>query len=80
MQRYRLNVKLLSFLLIGSAVFAGSVHLLHGYQIRRNSGSSLARAEEAMRNEQFQEASQFYGQYAALQPDDEKGKSTESLI
>ena len=73
MQRYRLNVKLLIFLAIGSIVFVGSVHLLHGYQVRRNSGSSLARAIEAMDNEDFREASGYYRQYTALKPDDEQG-------
>ena len=74
MQRYKLNIKLLSFLVIGFVVFVGSVHLLHGFQVRRNAGSMLKRAKEAMEKDDFRGAANFYGQYAALQPDDLQGQ------
>jgi len=49
--RRSLNYKFLLGLLAGTAVFGTGVHFLHAYQVRRNAGALLTRAEQAEKAE-----------------------------
>jgi Tfp pilus assembly protein PilF len=68
--RRTLNVKLLTITLIILAVLAGGVHWLHGYQVQRNAGDLLARADRAEEQEDLAGACDYLERYVALAPHD----------
>ncbi|MBL8798796.1 MAG: tetratricopeptide repeat protein [Planctomycetia bacterium] len=68
--RRTLNVKLLAGLLVGAAVFAVGVHLLHGFQERRNASALLRQADRAEQDQQPQQAITYLKNYLGLMPRD----------
>ncbi|SIO55099.1 Tetratricopeptide repeat-containing protein [Singulisphaera sp. GP187] len=68
--RRRLNIKLLIGLVVTSGLLGGVVHLVHGFQEKRNIGALLKRADLAERNGDHDEAEKYLSRYLAFRPDD----------
>jgi tetratricopeptide (TPR) repeat protein len=68
--RRTLNVKLLASLLVAAAVFAVGVHLLHGFQERRNASALLRQADLAEEDKQPRQAIVYLKNYLGLIPGD----------
>ena len=68
----RLNVKLLIWMIVISAVLLGAIVGLHGFQVSRNSTTYLKLAEQAEKEEQLADAISFYDQYLQFHQDDAK--------
>lgn len=66
----QLNVKLLGFLVGAAALFALGIHLLHGFQERRNASSLLQQAERAEQDGKAEQAAQHLRTYLGFAPDD----------
>lgn len=76
----RLNVKLLIWIIVVSAVLLGAIVGLHGFQVSRNSKTYLKLAEQAEKQGQLPDAVSFYDQYLAYHPDDAKVQSRFALL
>ena len=70
--RRRLNIKLLAALLVGTVVFGGGVHVLHGIQVKRNANGLIERAQKARDDNNMTEAVRLLGRYLSHFPDDKK--------
>jgi tetratricopeptide (TPR) repeat protein len=68
--RRRLNLRLLTVTLIIAVTLAGGVHWLHGYQVQRNAGDLLARADRAEEQGDPAAARDFLERYVLLAPQD----------
>lgn len=66
----QVNAKFILVFLIVVALLAGGVHLLHGYQVRRNAAFFLREAREAKERKDAGAALRFYGMYLDIRPDD----------
>src|SRR5262249_46746654 len=66
----RLNLKLLGWVTGAFLVLAVGVHVLHGYQVRRNAGGLLRQADRAEAEGRPDRTAAYLGQYLALVPDD----------
>lgn len=65
-----LNLRFAALLLVITAVLAGGVHLLHGFQMRRNAHMFLREAERARAEKKSAEAVRHYQRYLEFMPDD----------
>lgn len=65
-----LNLRFAALLLVIGAVLAGGVHLLHGFQMRRNAHMFLREAERARAEKKPAEAVRHYQRYLQFMPDD----------
>jgi tetratricopeptide (TPR) repeat protein len=66
----KLNVKFLASTLVLIALLGVGVHLLHGYQVKRNASSLLRQAERAEEAGDIGPALDYLGRYLAFAPDD----------
>jgi tetratricopeptide (TPR) repeat protein len=66
----RLNLVFLAILVVGTALFGGGMHLVHGIQVRRNASSLLDRARRAEADKRPAKAEEALGWYLSLRPDD----------
>jgi tetratricopeptide (TPR) repeat protein len=66
----QLNVKFLAALLLGTAVFAGGLHLVHGFQVRRSATALLRMAGKAGEKGELDRKVQYLRLYLAHVPDD----------
>jgi tetratricopeptide (TPR) repeat protein len=64
------NLKFLAGLLGAAVAFGTSVHFLHGYQLKRNAGALLERANRAEREGRPDQASEYMSHYLAYAPGD----------
>ncbi len=74
MQEYRINFPLLIGLIVGGVVFAGAILGIHAFQTSRQSGWLLDEAEKAIANKNYVQASQYYQQYTAADPNNMEAK------
>lgn len=73
----RLNIKFLAILGVGGVIFLGSVHLIHGWQVRRNAAGLLRRAEAARSEGDLAESARLRLRYLSHVPDnDDEYKQT----
>jgi tetratricopeptide (TPR) repeat protein len=70
-----LNVKFLAGLIVLTLVLGGSLHFVHGAQVKRNSSSFKVRAETALSQKKLSEAVKYLQRYLVFNPTD-----IESLI
>lgn len=70
MQQYRLNFSLLIGMIVGMLVCSGAVYGLWRYQVERKSGWLIAEAEKARDAGQLRKATDLYGQYLSIHPED----------
>ena len=68
--RKRFNVRFALYLLVTLIVVAVGTHFLHAYQVRRNAGGFLARADQAEQDGQLSQAADYLGRYLSFNPDD----------
>ncbi|MBX6312993.1 MAG: tetratricopeptide repeat protein [Isosphaeraceae bacterium] len=68
--RRRLNGKLLALLLVAVALLGAGVHILHGFQVRRNASDLLRQAKRAEAQGHLDQAVGFLEQYLAFEPSD----------
>ena len=68
--RRRLNLRLLLGLLAVTALLAGGVHVVHGFQEVRNAGALLRRAEVAEKKGDLEENEKYLNRYLVSRPDD----------
>ena len=68
--RFSLNYRLLALLVVGTLAAAGSVYLIHEYQVRRTAGVLLSRAEKVGREGKKQEELDLLKRYLAHRPAD----------
>jgi tetratricopeptide (TPR) repeat protein len=73
--RVLINFRLLLGLLISTAVLGLGVHLLHGYQVRRNAGALLLQAEFAREQGNPDRAADLLYRYLLAVPDDIEGRA-----
>jgi tetratricopeptide (TPR) repeat protein len=66
----RLNLVFLAILLAAAALLGGGLHLVHGYQVRRNASALLDRARRAEADHQLEKAEQALRQYLNLERED----------
>jgi tetratricopeptide (TPR) repeat protein len=64
------NLRALLVLLACALALGVGVHLVHGYQIKRNAGALLGQAEQAEQEAQPARAADYLGQYLGLEPGD----------
>ncbi len=64
-----LNLRFAALLLVITAILAGGVHLLHGFQMRRNAHMFLREAERARAEKKLAEAVRHYQRYLQFMPD-----------
>ena len=69
-ERRRVNAKFILIFLIAVAFLAGAVHLLHGYQIRRNAAFFLREARQAKERKDGGTALRFYQMYLDIRAND----------
>ena len=67
-QRYRVNLRLLITLIVGGAVTAASAFGLWWFQVNRNASSLLAKAAEAEKRGEDEQADDSLSQYLKLRP------------
>ena len=65
-----LNYRYLTILSVASCVVLTSVYVVHGVQVRRNAGDLLELGRRARENGNVEAATQYYGRYLGLTPDD----------
>jgi predicted Zn-dependent protease len=77
----RLNVRFLAWLLGGLLLFGAGVHLLHGYQVKRNTRALLRQAERELEKKQLDRAAFYLRYYLDYEPGDTDalGKYGETL-
>jgi Tfp pilus assembly protein PilF len=68
--RRRLNVKMLLALVGGAALSGLALHLLHGYQVKKQAGSLLEQADRAEKKSQHRLAIDYLRRYLAFKPVD----------
>jgi tetratricopeptide (TPR) repeat protein len=78
--RRSLNYKFLLGLLAGTAVFGTGVHFLHAYQVRRNAGALLTRAEQAEKAGDNAQALDYYRRYLGFVPKDTEALARYGLL
>src|SRR3954454_19256687 len=66
----RLNLVFLAVLLVVVALLGGGMHLVHGFQVRRNASAFLDRAHRAEAKNDLETAEESLGQYLNLRRDD----------
>ncbi len=66
----RLNLVFLAILLVAAALLGGGVHLLHGFQVRRNASALLDRARQAEADHDLEKAEQALQAYLNLERED----------
>ena len=66
----RLDLVFLAVLMIGAAALGGGVHLVHGFQIRRNASALLDRARRAESAADLAKAEESLRSYLKLRPQD----------
>lgn len=76
----RLNLRFTAGILVVVLVLGVGVHLLHGYQVRRNAEMFLREAERATEEKNLQDAVQQYRRYLQLVPDDAKAVADLGLL
>ncbi len=69
-RRRKVRVGLVSLLLASCVLLGGGIHLLHGYQVRRNAAAFLERADAAEKEGDLRKAADYLRRYIALHPDD----------
>ncbi len=57
-------------LVAGTILFAGGVHLLHGYQVQRNAGALLFQAERAREQGRLDLSAKYLQRYLGFAPED----------
>ncbi len=72
MQRYRVNYTVLAAILICSVVGSGAVYGLWRFQVDRNAGSLIERAEKLVEEGDYRQAEEMYSQYLLVKPGDEE--------
>jgi|GEM_PF-3297760 len=70
--RRRLNIKLLAGLIVGTLVFGGGVHFLHGIQVKRNADGLINRAQKARDDDNMTEAIRLLARYLSHFPNDKE--------
>ncbi len=65
-----LNVRFLAWLVLGSMLLTGGVHLLHGYQVERNAVALLFQAERARDQGRLDLSAKYLQRYLGFQGDD----------
>src|SRR5262245_55944741 len=78
--RKRFNVRFAFYLLVSLIVLAVGTHFLHAYQVRRNSGVFLARADRAEQDGQFNQVADYLSRYLNLNPDDVDAQARLALL
>src|SRR3954452_12238011 len=78
--RRRLNVKFLIGLLVVTALLGGGVHLVHGFQVKRNAGALLRRAEQAEKKGDLEEDEKYLSRYLVYRPDDADALARYALL
>ncbi len=71
MQRYRVSYTVLFTIVVSLFVGLGAVYGLWMFQINRNAGSLIERAEKATAAEDYRVAGELYQQYLSVRPNDE---------
>jgi hypothetical protein len=66
----QLNLFFLAILLVALSLFGGSIHVVHGVQMRRNASALLDRARRGESANQPEKVEQALSQYLCLHPDD----------
>ncbi len=69
----RINVKFLLGLLLALVLAAIGIYFLHGFQVSRNAGSLLARAQKAEADGDLSKSQELLGRYLAYRPKDVEG-------
>ena len=78
--RRTLNIKLLIGLLVATALLGGGVHLVHGFQDKRNAGALLKRADQAERRGNLEQDEKYLNRYLVLRPDDANTMARYALL
>ncbi|MHB1556390.1 MAG: tetratricopeptide repeat protein, partial [Isosphaeraceae bacterium] len=66
----RPNITLLAILVVGMALLGGGMHLVHGFQMRRNADKLLARAHRAEDANELDKVDEVLGHYLSLRAED----------
>lgn len=64
------NTRFLGFLIFAATTLAVGLHLLHGFQIKRNAADLQVRAERAYKDENFEQAILLQSLYLGFRPND----------
>src|SRR5262245_34673008 len=80
LMKHRLNVRLSAGLFAGFMVLGVSVHLLHGYQVRRNAGYLLTQADRTEQQGNLRGTTDYLSRYLALVPSDTEARARFGLL
>ncbi len=75
-----LNLRLTAWLLVIAVVLAGGIHLLHGFQVRRNAHVFLREAQRARDEGNKGDAARQYQRYLQFMPDDVEALADYALL
>src|SRR6266700_1328405 len=78
--RLRLNRKVLLLLLVGTLLLGGGIHLLHGFQVRRNTPALLAQAEKLEEDNKLEDATFLLRLYLRRAPADADARVRYALL
>ena len=76
----KLNLRFLAVLLGSCVVLGGCVHLLHGFQVRRNAGAFLREAERALGSDDLRQAAQQFRRYLQFMPQDAQAQLDYAMV
>ena len=76
----QVNLKFVAALLVTLTVLGVGTHFLHAFQVKRNAGVLLRRAEEAEEKKDFATALDFFGRYLGFRPDDTEALARYALL
>lgn len=74
MQRYRINYNWLIGFFVVSFVLAVTSYFVWSWQVERKAGTFIAKAEEALAEDDYQEAFRSYYRYIQLRPEEEDAR------
>ena len=74
MQQYRVNYPLLIGLIVGTLICSGAVYGLWKFQMEHKSGVLIVEAKKAQAEKNYREATEFYGQYLSIHPEDHEAR------
>ena len=79
-RRRKVRVGLVAILITVCVLLGGGIHLLHGYQVRRNAAAFLKHADKAEREGDRAKAADYLRRYIALHPEDIEQRARLELI
>jgi tetratricopeptide (TPR) repeat protein len=78
--RRQVNLRFVALILVSLVILGIGTHFLHGYQLKRNAGVLLRRAEDAQAEKDYGKALGYYGRYLQFRPDDTAALANYALL